>query len=217
MENSLLPKGLLRWLKPLDQGACDLFQAKFQVSSLFDYAYVKINHSFLREAVEFWDPVRHVFRFNRNELCPTMEEFGAILGRPDFKRVLVPAMTVIKAEDLIPSFGISLRLARLWLSNSRIILESVISHFAALPFWTSTVQIDCYLNAVCVVLVASFLFVGPRGLADASILPVTLKLKECNLCMLILADTPNGLDKFVREEAFFLGGSPLLLQVSTEA
>ena len=41
---------------------------------------VKIKWEFLRVAVKFWDTEDHVFWFKIVELCPTIEEFSAILG-----------------------------------------------------------------------------------------------------------------------------------------
>ena len=42
--------------------------------------HFKIDIAFLHAAATFWDNKDHVFRFNRQELCPLIEEFAAILG-----------------------------------------------------------------------------------------------------------------------------------------
>ena len=36
----------------------------------------------LRAVANYQVPTRHVFRFNGVELCPIIEEFGAIMGEP---------------------------------------------------------------------------------------------------------------------------------------
>ena len=39
-----------------------------------------INNTLLHAAMNFWDVKYHVFRFNRQELCPLIEKFTVILG-----------------------------------------------------------------------------------------------------------------------------------------
>ena len=58
------------WLK-LDP----IFLSAFRSLSAFT-----INYPFLHWVVQFWDPRKHVFCFNNFEICPLLEEFGAILG-----------------------------------------------------------------------------------------------------------------------------------------
>ena len=41
---------------------------------------------FLCTTVKFWDPKDHMFRFKTAELCPTIEEFSAILGYDPSKK-----------------------------------------------------------------------------------------------------------------------------------
>ena len=48
---------------------------------------------------------------------------------------------------------------------------------------------------------------------DLQMCMVVYELKRGNLVGLILAETLNGLDVFLRKEASFFAGSPLLLQV----
>ena len=39
---------------------------------------IPLKRDLLRAAASFWDPIRHVFVFNSQELCPTVEEFRTI-------------------------------------------------------------------------------------------------------------------------------------------
>ena len=52
----------------------------FHVKLLRSLQYLKIDTAFLHVATTFWDTQDHVFRFNRHELCPLIEEFATILG-----------------------------------------------------------------------------------------------------------------------------------------
>ena len=36
---------------------------------------IPLRRDLLAAAASFWDPIRHVFVFNSQELCPTVEEF----------------------------------------------------------------------------------------------------------------------------------------------
>ena len=43
-------------------------------------------------AANYWVPSRHVFRFNKIELCPTIEEFGAIMGELEINDLIFPTI-----------------------------------------------------------------------------------------------------------------------------
>ena len=47
---------------------------------------VKIKWDFLRATVKLWDIEDHVFQFKTAKLCPTIEEFLAILGYDPSKK-----------------------------------------------------------------------------------------------------------------------------------
>ena len=51
---------------------------------------IKGNEPLLRAATEFWIPTWHVFQFNDVELCPTLEELGAIMGEDYFGAIILP-------------------------------------------------------------------------------------------------------------------------------
>ena len=44
------------------------------------YAAEPINTGLLLAAHQYWDPETNVFRFGKQELCPMIEEFFAIMG-----------------------------------------------------------------------------------------------------------------------------------------
>ena len=40
----------------------------------------------------YWIPTQHVFQFNGVEICPTLEEFSAIMGEPSVNDLVFPIM-----------------------------------------------------------------------------------------------------------------------------
>ena len=54
----------------------------FSISALLSLRGVKVDWDFLRSCLKFWDTTAHVFRLGPSieEICPTFEEFCAILG-----------------------------------------------------------------------------------------------------------------------------------------
>ena len=52
----------------------------FGLEPLFSIKHMKLETTLLTAAIYFWDPQIHVFQFNYEELCPTMEEFCALFG-----------------------------------------------------------------------------------------------------------------------------------------
>ena len=52
---------------------------EYRVLSLRCLSQVELNFNFLNAAVNFLDPVDHVFHFNGYEICPFYEEFASIM------------------------------------------------------------------------------------------------------------------------------------------
>ena len=46
----------------------------------------------LRATAIYWIPTRHVFQFNSVEVCPTLEEFSAIMDEPSVNDLVFPTM-----------------------------------------------------------------------------------------------------------------------------
>ena len=56
--------------------------------------------------MKFWDPEDHVFRFNTVELCPTIEEFSAILGYDPSKKSVAISCDPRHKESLFDALGL---------------------------------------------------------------------------------------------------------------
>ena len=74
---------------------------------------VKIKWDFLCAAVKFWDTEDHVFWFKITEICPTIEEFLAILGydsskksvlvscHPKHREILCPFVSTVRSQNTL--------------------------------------------------------------------------------------------------------------------
>ena len=56
------------------------------------HAQIRMDEPLLHAAANYWVPTQHVFHFNGVELCPTFEEFGAIMGEPEIDDFVFPTM-----------------------------------------------------------------------------------------------------------------------------
>ena len=79
-----------------------------------------MNKPLLWAATKFWIPTLHVFQFNGVELCPILEEFGAIMGEHDFSAIILPTLE----EDLFDLahqlLGVPLAMAKRWCKSIKI-------------------------------------------------------------------------------------------------
>ena len=88
-ENS--PLGVSTWIRKLGPDFKD-FVAPYGLSCIFPYHQIRVDESLLRTVANYWVPSRHLFHLNRIELCPTIEEFVAIMGEPEIDDLIFPTM-----------------------------------------------------------------------------------------------------------------------------
>ena len=74
-----------RWVRSFDFSTKTNFTT-YKLEGIKALRNVKIKWDFLRAIVKFWDPKDHVFWFKTAKLCPTIEEFLAILGYDPSKK-----------------------------------------------------------------------------------------------------------------------------------
>lgn len=197
-----------RWLLSVHRQTVQPFEST-HLSSLIHYCQARINEGFLSTVIKYWDPFRHVFRFNNIEICPTMEEFSAILNYPISHDPLFPSQAMLLSSNLALALSISVEQARSWCIGSTINLEPLVQHFStALPLLD-----NCAFKALCLCLLAGYLLISDLHSVDLALLHVVQHISSHNPCMIILAETLNGLDDAVRTGTSLLRGSPLLLQV----
>ena len=77
-----------RWVHSFDFSTKTNFTA-YKLEGIKALRNVKIKWDFLHAAVKFWDTEDHVFRFKIAKLCPTIEEFSAMLGYDPSKKPIV--------------------------------------------------------------------------------------------------------------------------------
>ena len=85
------PLNVSTWIRKLGPDFKD-FIAPYGLSCSLSYHQIRVDEPLLRVVANYWVPSRHVFRFNGIELCPTIEEFVAIMGEPKIDDLIFPTM-----------------------------------------------------------------------------------------------------------------------------
>ena len=163
---------------------------------------VTIRPELLHAAVQFWDPEVHVFRFGFHELCPTVEEFHAYLGGFNLDIPVVPVYGIGYAEILSRKLGLSNNAARSMMEGGVINIARLISQFRPEGF------------ALCLVILAAFLFVRTDYQANSALVGVAMQIEERkDVAPMVLAETLIGLDRVRAGQTNIFEGSALLLLV----
>ena len=71
-------KKLSEWIATLD-GTKKVNFWGFGINALFPLTRTPLCIMFLHAAARCWDPITHVFSFEGQEICPTIEEFQALM------------------------------------------------------------------------------------------------------------------------------------------
>ena len=100
-----------------------------------------------RAATNYWVPTQHVFRFNGVELCPTIEEFGAIMGEPEIDNLIFPTMGGDLPTLLQVVLGVPLPMANRWCIFSKLNLSLVFTHFFDLTILVNERSHSYFLRA----------------------------------------------------------------------
>ena len=66
--------------------------APYGLSCIFPYHQIRVDEPLLRVTANYWVPTQHVFHFNGVELCPTIEEFGAIISDLEIDNLVIPTI-----------------------------------------------------------------------------------------------------------------------------
>ena len=85
------PLDVSTWIRKLGPDFKDPI-APYGHSCIFPYHQIRVDEPLLRATTNYWIPSRHVFRFNGIELCPTIKEFAAIIGKPEIDDLIFPTM-----------------------------------------------------------------------------------------------------------------------------
>uniref|UniRef100_A0A7N2MMY2 Aminotransferase-like plant mobile domain-containing protein n=1 Tax=Quercus lobata TaxID=97700 RepID=A0A7N2MMY2_QUELO len=169
----------------------------------------KVEESMLRVAAKFWDHKKHVFRFNWSEMCPTVEEFGAIMGNKNMESVLFSAYHFDPIKILCNYLDYPLK-------DMNEVIDKDLSFDLELLidlYWRDNCPSDTRFWSMRVMILAAFFFVSDLEKVDSMLCGVAVEGKDKNLAPMILAETLMGLDKVAKGETQDFTGSPLLLQM----
>ncbi|KAI8535298.1 hypothetical protein RHMOL_Rhmol10G0163100 [Rhododendron molle] len=101
----------------------------FGMDFLFSLRQIPVNFSFLRAATSLWDPAFHVFRFRREELCPTIKEFVAIIGHSDREGIIVPNPLFNQGNLLKDLLQVQKHEVRFFMVNGRLETLQLVQRF----------------------------------------------------------------------------------------
>ena len=94
-----------RWVRSFDLSTNTNFTS-YKLEGIEALRDVKIKWDFLCAAMKFWDTEDHVFWFKTAKLCPTIEEFLAILGYDPSKKSIAVSCDPRHREILFGALGI---------------------------------------------------------------------------------------------------------------
>ena len=210
VENS--PLDVSTWIRRLGLDFKDSI-ALYGLSCVFSYHQIRVDEPFLHAAANYWVPSRHVFHFDGIELYPIIEEFGAIIGEPEIDDLIFPTI----GEDL-PSLlqvvlGVPYATTNRWCVFGKLNFRLVFEYFFGLALPVGERACSYFLRAFRLCALERYFLVQKSYCVDLRMCMMANELKRGNLMGLVLVETLNGLDAFLRKEAIFFAGSPLFLQV----
>ena len=86
------PLEVSTWIKKLGPSFKEAL-VPFDLSCIFPYHQIKVDEPLLCVVTNFWIPFQHVFHFNGVEICPTLEEFSAIMGELKVSTLIFPTIS----------------------------------------------------------------------------------------------------------------------------
>ena len=83
----------------------------------------------LRATANHWIPTQHVFHFNDVEICPTLEQFSAIMGEPEVSNLIFPTMGGDLPTLVQALLGVSLDTAKHWCVFDKLNIRLIFAYF----------------------------------------------------------------------------------------
>ena len=85
----MLPSNRLQdWITTLD-GSEKMNFCSFGLNVHFPLSHTSLCFPFLHAAAWYWNPITHVFHFGSQEMCPTLEEFQALMDSQHDKEIML--------------------------------------------------------------------------------------------------------------------------------
>ena len=102
----------------------------FSLSCTFPYHQIKVDEPLLHAAAKYWISTQHVFQLNSVEICPTLEEFSAIMGEPLVNDLIFPTMGGDLPTLVQTLLGVPLEKAKLWCVFGKLNIRLIFAYFS---------------------------------------------------------------------------------------
>jgi len=185
------PLEVSAWIKKLSPNFKDAL-TPFGLFCVPFYHQIRVNEPLLPAATEFWILTRYVFQFNGMELCPTLEEFGTIMGEPDLGAIILPIDEEYLSNLAHQFLMVPLAMAKRWCTLDKLNVHMVFKYFSQQDVPLAGVKHFQYLNAFCLCILARYFLVHETPHVDPRILHVVNNLGRGSPIIIILAETLNG-------------------------
>ena len=156
VENS--PLDISAWIRRLGLDFKD-FITPYGISCVFPFHQIRVDEPLFRVATNYWVPTQHVFCFNGVELCPTIEEFGAIMGEPEIDNLIFPTMGGDLPFVLQVVLGVSLAIANRWCIFGKLNLSLFFAHFSGLALPVDERPCSYFFRVLCLCALARYFLV----------------------------------------------------------
>ncbi|KAL7197506.1 hypothetical protein ACSBR2_020109 [Camellia fascicularis] len=207
-----LAQNLTNWIASLD-GREKLNFWGFGMNALFTLSRTPLRFPFLHAAARCWNPVTHVFSFGGQEMCPTFEDFQALMESRCEKEIL-PQFRFGHIQALGRMCGLTSHDARSLIRDGELDIPSLIHQFSDAGDRDDHHWQGFRRHVLCLCMLSHFLLAPGFGGSSVHLIEVAQGLKEGKSCIaMTLAETLMGLDVFHRRETTRFAGSPLLLQI----
>ena len=159
-----LAQNLSSWINNLD-GLEKLNFRGFDINALFTLNRTPLHFPFLHAAARFWNPVTHVFSFSGQEVCPTFEDFQALMESERDEEIL-PQLNFGHVQTLGRMCGLTMYDARSLIYDGMLDIPSLIHRFSDTGDRDDHHWQGFRRHALCLCILSHFLFSsGSGGLA----------------------------------------------------
>ena len=173
-ENS--PLDVSAWIRSLGPDFKDSI-ASYSLSCIFPYHQIRVDEPLLRVATNYWVPSLHVLHFKGIDLCPTIVEFGAIMGEPEIDDLIFPTMGRDLPSLLLVVLGVLAAMANRWCVFGKLNLRLVFEYFSDSAHLEGKRPHMYFLRAFCLCAFARYFLVQNLYCVDLLMCMIAYELK----------------------------------------
>ncbi|XP_077243156.1 uncharacterized protein LOC143883721 [Tasmannia lanceolata] len=201
MANILLDNWIADAIKALPREQSQRNMADHFINSFTHLNSRDINWKFLQAAAGLWDPVLHVFKFGRFELCPIFEDWCALLELPSEGLWIKPSKIESPHNLFCKLFKNETVDALPCLTDKCVKIQDLIKLFSKNVDPTNSRFQDCRRSALIFMVFARHVLRGNSHVASLTLLRVVDQINEGrNPIPTMLAETFLGLDLIASQE-----------------